>query len=930
VGAGIVYASGSVSAKDQILEFWRAVELFSPPSIPRVAPRDRTQPVFALAPDQPLPWEEGHPLARQRIPAGTLWRYGVYGGVFSLRAVRRILEQELGPDPDAFEERIDGESCLFAFSATEQGRPLLDSFVVSTCAWATGRTLSPGPESDLWLDGAENCLRQLAEQFQEHFALAEDDEVGWELRKKGLLVGRPATLGDLRFQAAHIQNELGAGAFVPEEGIRVRAWLGSKKSLGGGDDHDFLNSFFVQDLERVARQVRRGRAGEGLSRYLSAEEEIQRSRRVDVRRALPLLYHQLLPERFPPGRWPSPGHRPLDFSQQFAVNTVLESLGGRPGLFAINGPPGSGKTTLLRDLVAALVVERARRLAKLRTTGAAFEGELRWRSGSYTRVISLWRKPFRGFEIVVASNNNGAVENVTLEIPGRAAVDPSWLGEVDYFADYAERLLGQEAWALIAARLGNKSNRNEFLRRFWFPDWDLSEKERARGELTPRHGFLAWLKRQAEGEATVDWKDEVGRFREVLAEEEALRQRRPPGADPSLQPDEESREKAAPWADEAWALARTRVFLAALRLHRAFLMAEAGRLRKNLQGAMDIIAGSVPGDAPPKAVAAAWASFFFLIPVVSTTFASFDRLFAHLGREGLGWLLIDEAGQTVPQAAAGAIWRARRTVTVGDPRQLEPVVTLPLTVQQALRRHYDRTGEVPEIWLPGRTSVQELADRVSHQGTEIAAEGEEPLWVGAPLRVHRRCDEPMFGISNRIAYGGLMVHGVSEERGAVDLPPSFWYDVRTHGAEGHWIPAEGRVVQALLEAIRLRGFNLREVALLSPFRAVARQLRELARVIDGPVAGTIHTMQGKEADVVILVLGGDPARPGARAWASRRPNLLNVAVSRARHRLYVVGDRQGWSGYRYFSELARSVGGGEEVPAVGQAEIWEGDPHRTP
>ncbi|MFI4963402.1 MAG: DEAD/DEAH box helicase, partial [Legionellales bacterium] len=363
--------------------------------------------------------------------------------------------------------------------------------------------------------------------------------------------------------------------------------------------------------------------------------------------------------------------------------------------------------------------------------------------------------------------------------------------------------------------------------------------------------------------------------------------------------DESARELSSPWIDSSWNAARVKVFLAALELHKAFIIANADIMRKNLHAAMDVLSGAVPSHAALPAVQSAWTSLFFVIPVISTTFASVDRLFAHLGKESLGWLLIDEGGQAVPQAAAGAIWRAKRVVVVGDPLQLEPVVSIPFTAQQMLCHHH----KVAEIWLPGKTSVQQLADRISPWGTFIQGV-EGPLWVGAPLRVHRRCDHLMYTISNQVAYDGMMVSGTGL-RAELSWPESAWIDVQSNEAHGHWIPAEGYAVADLLQELARHGINHQDIFIISPFRAVVKNLWGMFfQRFPGIRIGTIHTVQGKEANVVILVLGSDPKKSGARQWAAAKPNLLNVAASRAKRRLYIIGNLELWQKQQYFSFAA--------------------------
>lgn len=195
-------------------------------------------------------------------------------------------------------------------------------------------------------------------------------------------------------------------------------------------------------------------------------------------------------------------------------------------------------------------------------------------------------------------------------------------------------------------------------------------------------------------------------------------------------------------------------------------------------------------------------------------------------------------------------------------------------------------------------------------GLQSAVRG-EPVWVGTPLRVHRRCDRLMFGISSQIAYDGLMVFGTPDR-------PAFhsqdeWRPIRSAISNGHWIPAEGEELRSVLSPLRDAGVAAAQIRAMKVHESV---LPEVSGRDREKWVGTVHTMQGKEADVVILVLGGDPDRPGARSVSTRKPNLLNVAVTRAKRRLYVIGNRDTWGNVPYFDVLAARIPAGQPAPDI--------------
>lgn len=383
----------------------------------------------------------------------------------------------------------------------------------------------------------------------------------------------------------------------------------------------------------------------------------------------------------------------------------------------------------------------------------------------------------------------------------------------------------------------------------------------------------------------------------------------------------DERQKFAPnFTDKAQRL-RDDVFVAALELHKAFIDASAKPMRQNLGAYFHALNGGRIAADKQSLLPHLWSTAFMLTPVVSTAFASVGRMLKSLPSESIGWLLIDEAGQATPQAAVGAIYRAKRVVSVGDPLQIEPVVTLPASLAEGIARHL---GVESEHWVAPVASVQSLSDNANAYGTSIPRDLSE-MRIGIPLLVHRRCENPMFGISNALAYAGLMVHATSQTSSPITElfgAKVRWFDVAGSSQE-KWCPEEGETVADLLLKGCAKFKGDPGIFVITPFRVVAERMRRRMRQdadalrqsgIDNTDAwiaeniGTVHTFQGKEARGVIFLLGApDAAQGGARNWATSNVNLLNVAVSRAKQNFYVVGNRALWGNLGHMKLISKHL-----------------------
>ncbi len=426
--------------------------MLSPPSF--VRPADLvggdSSPSAALGENE-LPWERGG----GGRPGARLYDQVILGSIALEPPVQSVAchvwRQSRGTATGA------GRAALALVILDRDGRPVESPAVgISSFGWGVMTAL----QGDLaalahWKDVERRLTETIEHALLGPAASAPEDD------------GRPGPITRDRLMAAYrvlVDSLKLPDAWLEPPSIAVRSYVHFRDS--NPPEPLLLNSFYLEDLAAARDLLVQESAPQTLRRYLGVERPDRRMDLLNDRSALDLA---VAPAITPLARWPGPARHPLALLQQAAVNVALS--GGRTDpVLGINGPPGTGETTLLRDLVAGVVAERAEALAQFDDPEKAFD-----HSGQQLRAGNAWihlyrlHSSIRGFEMVVASSNNRAVENVSSELPGVEAIAAD-ADDLRYLATLSDGLLKRDTWGTIAAVLGNMQNRARFRQTFWWDD----------------------------------------------------------------------------------------------------------------------------------------------------------------------------------------------------------------------------------------------------------------------------------------------------------------------------------------------------------------------------------------------------------------------------------------------------------------------------
>ncbi|NTV68283.1 MAG: AAA family ATPase [Chlorobaculum sp.] len=275
--------------------------------------------------------------------------------------------------------------------------------------------------------------------------------------------------------------------------------------------------------------------------------------------------------------------------------------------------------------------------------------------------------------------------------------------------------------------------------------------------------------------------------------------------------------------------------------------------------------------------------------ILSTTFSVITSL-----KSGylFDCVIVDEASQVDLLSGVLAMGVARKLVVVGDPMQLPNVLTA-----QDIERASEVAlqYEVPEHCRFERHSLLS-AVRAAFPGVP------ETL-----LREHYRCHPKIIQFCNQKFYRGELLV-MTCDRGEPEVLKA------TVTVEGRH--ARGAFNQRQIDEItqqvlpELRSVKPDDIGIVSPFRKQADRMQSAVGSEEIEV-DTVHKFQGREKRVIVISTVANDANEFVD-----NPNLLNVAVSRAQERLWLVVSKEMAEGSGNVADLVRYIryNNGEVLP----------------
>lgn len=275
-------------------------------------------------------------------------------------------------------------------------------------------------------------------------------------------------------------------------------------------------------------------------------------------------------------------------------------------------------------------------------------------------------------------------------------------------------------------------------------------------------------------------------------------------------------------------------------------------------------------------------------------------------------LIVDEAGQVLPEVAAASFSLAKKALVIGDTEQIAPIWSslpgidignmveaniLAGSTQEELMNEYVLVCE------SGKSAASGSVMKVAQFNSRYHYDSDLPL--GMYLYEHRRCFDNIIGYCNALCYQGKLQPKRGE--GKETLYPAMGYlhiDGKGQQAYGgsRYNTFEAETIAGWLsenkeQIERQYGKPLHKVVgVITPFSAQVNAIKtalgkhniNCSSDEEALTVGTVHSLQGAERAIVLFSSVYSKHEDGG--FIDSDNSMLNVAVSRAKDSFLVFGD----------------------------------------
>lgn len=260
-------------------------------------------------------------------------------------------------------------------------------------------------------------------------------------------------------------------------------------------------------------------------------------------------------------------------------------------------------------------------------------------------------------------------------------------------------------------------------------------------------------------------------------------------------------------------------------------------------------------------------------------------------------VIFDEASQCDIASALPLLYRAKSMVVIGDPKQLSHITTLKPSDELNYRRKNNLSAQDTRFSYIGN-SLYDISQGLIQSNEDIVQ----------LLKEHYRSHSDIIGFSNEYFYGNKL--RIATKFNDLKLMPNgektlSWIDIQGEVIRprdgGACNEKEAVAVINELKQILLIDKYKGTIGVVTPFRAQANKIREyinsdenlLSKINSADLlVNTAHGFQGDERDIMIFSpVVSKNIHSGAILFLSKEGNVFNVAITRARAHLIVVGDK---------------------------------------